>query len=134
MEVLVVSYRKKTFYEVQKIREMNKKISVLSLKIDKDKSKILFNEDFPKVNIANYLKKFFAILPKSVKIKKINIIKSGAGYIFNATVFGTDGYRIFSHNYNALSKKLDGKKTLSVKYFFDKSGKPSMKFLGLLKK
>ncbi len=134
MEVLVVSYRKKTFYEVQKIREMNKKISVLSLKIDKDKSKILFNEDFPKVNIANYLKKFFAILPKSVKIKKINIIKSGAGYIFNATVFGTDGYRIFSYNYNALSKKLDGKKTLSVKYFFDKSGKPSMKFLGLLKK
>jgi hypothetical protein len=133
MEVLLVSYGKKTFYERQKISEMNKKISVLSLKIDKDKSKIIFNGHFSKVNIVNYLKNFFSLLPKTVKIKKINIIKSKTLYIFNATVFDTGGYRKFSHDYNSISKKFNNKKTLSVKYFFDKSGKPIMKFLGLLK-
>ena len=133
MEILFVSYGKKTFYERQKIREMNKKISVLSLKINRDKSKILFNGHFSKVNIVNYLKNFFVLLPKTVKIKKINIIKSKTRYIFSATVFDTGGYRKFSHDYNTISKKLYYKKTLSVKYFFGKSGKPSMKFLGLLK-
>ena len=133
MEMLLISYGKNTFYERQKIIEMNKKISLLSLKIDKDKSKILFNGHFPKVNIVNYLKIFFSLLPKTVKIKKINIIKSKNRYIFNATVFDTSGYRKFSHDYNSISKKLDNKKTLSVKYFFDRSGEPIIKFLGLLK-
>ncbi len=133
IETMIISYGKKTVYERQKIKEMNKKISVLSLKIDKDKSKIIFNGHFSKVNIVNYLKNFFVLLPKTVKIKKINIIKSKTRYIFSATVFDTGGYRRFSHDYNTISKKLDYKKTLSVKYFFGKSGKPSMKFLGFLK-
>ncbi len=133
MEVLLISYGKKTFYERRKISEINKKISVLSLKIDKDKSKILFNRHFSKVNIVNYLKNFFSLLPKTFKIKKINIIKSKSKYIFNATVFDTGGYKKFSNDYNAITKKINNKKTLSVKYFFDKSGEPIMKFSGLLK-
>ncbi|MGC8553916.1 MAG: hypothetical protein ACP5NA_00250 [Candidatus Acidulodesulfobacterium sp.] len=132
MEAMIISYGKKTVFERQKIEEMNKKIAVLSLKIDRDKSKIIFNGHFSKVNIVNYLKSFFALLPKTVKIKKIKMMKSGTGYIFYATVFDNGGYRRFSYDYNTIAKKLDYKKTLSVKYLFGKSGKPSMKFLGFL--
>ena len=133
METMIISYGKKTVYERQKIERMNKKISVLSSKIYRDKSKIIFNGHFPKVNIVNYLKFFFALLPKTVKIKKIKMMKSGTGYIFYATVFDNGGYRRFSHDYNTIAKKLVYKKTFSVKYLFGKSGKPSMKFLGFLK-
>ncbi len=133
MEILLISYGKKIYYERQKITEINKRISILSLKMDKDRSRILFNKHFLKVNFVNYLKNFFEILPKTIRVKKINIIKLKTGYIFSATVFDIGGYRRFSLDYNTIAKKLNYKKELNVKYLFNKSGKPSMKFYGFLK-
>ena len=133
MEIVHISYGNKIFREKQKISVINKKISAISVKIGEDKKYILFNEHFARANISGFIKSFFALLPESIKIKKINIIKSGNHYIFDGTAFDAGGYREFAYDYNLISGELDQANNLKITYLFGKSGKPIMKFSGKLK-
>ncbi len=133
METAYLSYDNKIYHEKQKLVLLNKNISVLSLQVQEDEHIILFDKHFMNVNITGYLKKIFNLFPEGIKIKDINIIKSGDKYIVKGTAFDSGGYRKFADNYNLIIKKLRFRRILKISYSVDKFGKPVMKFLGILK-
>jgi hypothetical protein len=133
MQVIISFISNKIFAEDKRIKLLDDNTAVISHQIQENKRKNLFNNHFPHVDVAGYLKSFMLILPEGVKIKNLNIIRSKKNYIIKVTAFNIGGYRKFTKNYNIIKRKvssLASSGSLHISYNIDKFEKPFIKFYG----